>query len=108
MTLTISTHRRGPDRAVLGQSMTVAHAALPQEIDDRKYRDPDDVERVPETRAKHRKRRRISARKPLANTCAIMVRSQRVPAETCKPWHPTSAKKADRNALREGTCGRAR
>jgi hypothetical protein len=36
-----------------------------------------------------------------------MVNSQRMPAETCKPWHPTSAKKADRNALREGPAPRA-
>ena len=44
----------------------------------------------------------MSARKPLAKTCAIIVRSQSRPAVTCRPWQPTSVKKADRKALRVG------
>ena len=49
----------------------------------------------------------MSARNPLANTCAIMVSSQRMPAETCRPWHPTSVKNAERKALRVGPAPRA-
>ena len=43
-------------------------------------------------------------RKPLVKICAIIVPSQRRPIVTCSPWQPTSAKKADRNALRSGPC----
>ena len=32
-----------------------------------------------------------------------MVSSHSTPAETCRPWHPTSEKNALRNALRDGT-----
>ena len=49
----------------------------------------------------------MSARNPLANTCAIMVSSHKMPAETCPPWHPTSEKKAERKALRDGPAPRA-
>src|SRR5271155_2555766 len=35
--------------------------------------------------AKQSRRRRMSARKPLAKTCAIMVSSHKMPAETCRP-----------------------
>src|SRR5262249_13930816 len=35
--------------------------------------------------AKQRNRRSMSARNPFANTWAIMVSSQRIPAETCRP-----------------------
>ena len=34
----------------------------------------------------------MSDRKPLANTCAIMVSSHRMPAETCSPWQPDQRK----------------
>ncbi len=46
-------------------------------------------------------------RKPLKNTCAIMVPSHNSPAVTCAPWQPTTAKNEDRNALRCGPspCG---
>src|SRR5258706_15414776 len=52
--------------------------------------------------AKHRMRRRMSALNPLATTCAMIVKSHRIPAETCSPWVPTSVKNADRKALRDG------
>src|SRR3981189_3471898 len=57
--------------------------------------------------AKHRMRRWMSGLNPLVNTCAIIVSSHRVPAETCSPWQPTSVKNADRNALRVGPAPRA-
>src|SRR3984893_1403563 len=57
--------------------------------------------------AKHRMRRWMSALNPLAKTCAIIVNSHRMPAETCNPWQPTSVKNADRNALRVGPAPRA-
>src|SRR6267154_981235 len=57
--------------------------------------------------AKHRMRRWMSGLNPLVNTCAIIVSSQRMPAETCSPWQPTSVKNADRNALRVGPAPRA-
>src|SRR6266403_2133592 len=57
--------------------------------------------------AKHRMRRWMSGLNPLVNTCAIIVSSQRMPAETCSPWQPTSVKNADRNALRDGPAPRA-
>src|SRR6202163_4572085 len=57
--------------------------------------------------AKHRMRRKMSGRNPLAKTCAIIVSNQSMPAETCSPWHPTSVKNADRNALRVGPAPRA-
>ena len=44
----------------------------------------------------------MSARKPLATTCAIISASQSSPAVTCSPWHPTRVKNADRKALRCG------
>src|SRR2546430_2155509 len=53
-------------------------------------------------RLKQRKRWRISWRNPLAENCAIIVPSQRSPALTCTPWHPTRVKKDERNALRPG------
>src|SRR3954453_19363065 len=55
-----------------------------------------------QNRLKQRRRLMMSARKPFAKTCAIMVSSQSRPAETCSPWQPTSVKNADRNALRDG------
>src|ERR1700737_2687518 len=44
----------------------------------------------------------MSGLNPLVKTCAIIVSSHRMPAETCSPWEPTSVKNADRNALRDG------
>ena len=35
--------------------------------------------------AKHRMRRKMSGLNPLVKTCAIMVSSHRMPAETCSP-----------------------
>src|SRR6266851_5392258 len=57
--------------------------------------------------AKHRMRRWMSGLNPLVNTCAIIVSSHRMPAETCSPWQPTSVKNADENALRVGPAPRA-
>src|SRR6267142_4502141 len=57
--------------------------------------------------AKHRMRRWMSGLNPFVNTCAIIVSSHRMPAETCSPWQPTSVKNADRNALRVGPAPRA-
>ena len=65
------------------------------------------MSRACQNSAKQSKRRRMSARKPFAETCAIMVRSQSMPAETWMPWHPTRAKKEDRKALRVGPAPRA-
>src|SRR5215472_466314 len=55
-----------------------------------------------QNKLKHTRRRRISARKPLTKTCAIIVPSQRSPALTCSPCRPTTANKDDRKALRSG------
>jgi len=44
----------------------------------------------------------MSALNPWRPTCAIIVNSHRIPAETCSPWVPTSVKNADRKALRDG------
>ena len=44
----------------------------------------------------------MSALNPLVKTCAIIVSSHRMPADTWSPWQPTSVKNADRNALRVG------
>src|SRR5208337_1380974 len=60
------------------------------------------MSRVCQNRLKQSTRRRTSARYPLANTCAIIVRSHSRPTLTCRPWRPTSAKKDERNALRVG------
>jgi len=57
--------------------MHIAHTALRQ-IDDGEYRDPDDVERVPE-QAKHSKRRMNVGAESLGEDLPIMVSSHSVP-----------------------------
>jgi len=95
---------RAPDRLVRHHGLSLQ--AAPPEIDDGNTPRPDDVEAHDRNRTSTGKRRRVSARKPLAKTPGHLVRSQRMPAETAirPPWNPTSAKKADRNALREVLC----
>src|SRR5258708_2423839 len=87
--------------AVAGLVVSVAHAALPNKYTTVKTA-IQMMSSACQNSAKHRMRRRMSALNPLATTCAIMVNSQRMPAETCSPWQPTSVKNADRNALRDG------
>src|SRR5258708_3160018 len=91
--------------AVVDLVVSVAHTALPS-----KYTTVNTAIQMMssacQNSAKHRMRRRMSALNPLAATCAIIVKSQRMPAETCRPWHPTSVKNAERNALRVGPAPR--
>src|SRR4051794_15090567 len=52
--------------------------------------------------AKQRIRRWMSARKPLATTCAIMVSSHRMPAETCPPSYQREEGRQECAARRTG------
>src|SRR6266403_1672806 len=89
----------------MGFVVSVAHAALPS-----KYTTVNTAIQMMssacQNSAKHRIRRWMSALNPLVKTCAIIVSSHRMPAETCSPWQPTSVKNADRNALRVGPAPR--
>src|ERR1700754_4185744 len=51
---------------------------------------------------KQKKRRVTMGWKPSVATCSAMITSHASPTVTCSPCVPTSAKKADRNALRDG------
>src|ERR1700694_3357845 len=97
---------RGEIDAVAGVFVSIAHAALPN-----KYTTVNTAIQMMssacQNSAKHRMRRWMSGMNPLVNTCAIIVSSHRMPAETCSPWQPTSVKNADRNALRVGPAPRA-
>src|SRR3982075_741217 len=96
---------RGEIGAVTGLLVFVAHPALPS-----KYTTVNPAIQMMssacQNSAKHRMRRWMSALNPLVKTCAIIVSSHRMPAETCRPWQPTSVKNADKNALRVGPAPR--
>jgi len=55
-----------------------------------------------QNRLQHSTRWRIGCRNPFAAICAVIYTSQIRPAVTCAPCIPTSVKKADRKALRDG------
>ncbi len=81
------------------------HAMCPQ-INDGKYPDPHDVERVPEQAEAQHPSYDHGPEADRARSGASSITSQAIPTVTWVPWVPTKVKNEDRKALRVGPAPR--